>query len=65
MCASAGHIGQNVMIAATARGLTAAPTAAICDAVVERLLGLDRITQGAFYALVIGEPLPGARPGAY
>jgi len=61
----AGHIGQNVMLAATARGLTAAPTVAVCDAVVERLLGLDRITQAVLYALVIGEPLPGARPGAY
>ena len=54
----AGHIGQNIMIAATARGLTAGPTAAFHDAAVERLLGLDRITQAATYALVIGEPLP-------
>jgi SagB-type dehydrogenase family enzyme len=61
----AGHIGQNVMIAATARGLTAAPTAAFCDTAVERLLGVDRITQAVFYALVIGEPAPGASPAAY
>jgi SagB-type dehydrogenase family enzyme len=60
----AGHIGQNVMLAATSHGLTAAPTAALADSTLEDLMSLDRITQGVLYALVIGPPVPGARPGA-
>jgi SagB-type dehydrogenase family enzyme len=59
----AGHIGQNIMIAATARGLTAAPTAAVCDSTLESILSLDRITQGVLYSLVLGEPQAGALPG--
>jgi SagB-type dehydrogenase family enzyme len=56
----AGHIGQNIMTAATSHGFTANPTAAFCDEPIERLLGLDRVTQAALYALMIGEPRPGA-----
>jgi SagB-type dehydrogenase family enzyme len=61
----AGHIGQNVMVVATAHGLTAVPTAAILDSRVEQLLGLDRITQGCLYALALGLPDLGAALGAY
>jgi SagB-type dehydrogenase family enzyme len=61
----AGHIGQNIMVAATAHGLTAVPTAAILDSRVERLLGLDRVTQGCLYVLVLGLPDLNAPRGAY
>jgi SagB-type dehydrogenase family enzyme len=52
----AGHIGQNVMIAATYHGLTAGPTALLRDSLIEGLLGLDRVMQSVVYALVLGVP---------
>lgn len=50
----AGHSAQNMLLAATANGLAAAPTAAITDAVVEPLLGLDRVRQAALYVVAVG-----------
>ncbi|HWQ12914.1 MAG TPA: SagB family peptide dehydrogenase [Roseiflexaceae bacterium] len=55
----AGHIAQNVLLAATARGLAAAPTAALDDRAVDCTLGLTDLTEAAIYAVVIG---PGAEP---
>jgi SagB-type dehydrogenase family enzyme len=55
----AGHIGQNVMLAATQHGLSAAPSDFPRDARVEKLLGLDRIMQSVVYVLVLGKPRPG------
>jgi SagB-type dehydrogenase family enzyme len=52
----AGHIGQNLMIAATHHGLTAGPTALLRDCLLEGVLGLDRIMQSVVYALVLGVP---------
>lgn len=40
----AGHIGQNMMLAATRHGLSACPTAALSHSAVKRLLSLDRLT---------------------
>lgn len=51
----AGHIAQNLLLAATREELAAAPTAAIHDGVVERLLGLSPPLQSAVYAVVLGE----------
>ncbi|PZV34290.1 nitroreductase family protein [Mesorhizobium kowhaii] len=52
----AGHIGQNVMLAATNHGLSACPTAALSHSAIKRLLGLDRLTDAPIYALTISTP---------
>jgi SagB-type dehydrogenase family enzyme len=53
----AGHIGQNIMLAATSHGLTACPTAALCHTKISALCGLDDpVMQTPVYALAIGEP---------
>lgn len=56
----AGHIGQNVMLAATQHGLTACPTAALCQQPIRDLLGLKRITDAPIYAMTLG--VPGVEP---
>jgi len=54
----AGHIGQNIMLAATARGLCACPTAALNQSLIRRALGLrDAITQAPTYVLTLGAPV--------
>ena len=55
----AGHIGQNLLLAAADAGLAAAPTAAIHDGVVEGLLGLEPPLRSAVYAVALGPPGPG------
>jgi SagB-type dehydrogenase family enzyme len=50
----AGHIAQNMLLCATARGLAAAPTCAIADRLVEEACRLDRATQGAVYVIGLG-----------
>ncbi len=57
----AGHIGQNVMIAATHHGLCAGPTAFVRDAMLEEILQLDRVMQSVVYALIVGAPTPERR----
>lgn len=53
----AGHIGQNVMLAASAHGLTACPSAALNHAQVAKDLGhSDDPVKAAVYALGIGHP---------
>jgi SagB-type dehydrogenase family enzyme len=52
----AGHIGQNMMLAATNHGLSACPTAALSHSAIKRLLGLDRLTDAPIYALTISAP---------
>lgn len=52
----AGHIGQNIMLAATANGLTACPTAALSHSAIRDAIGLERITETPVYALTIGAP---------
>jgi nitroreductase len=54
----AGHIGQNMMLAATRHGLSACPTAALSHSVIKRLLGLDRLTDAPIYALTLSAPEP-------
>ncbi len=51
----AGHIAQNILLAATANGLASAPTCALSDSVAERLLGLDALTSSVMYTISIGE----------
>lgn len=50
----AGHIAQNVLLAASARGLAAAPTCALSDSRIESALGLDGAVQSAVYAVALG-----------
>jgi SagB-type dehydrogenase family enzyme len=50
----AGHIAQNILLAATDQNFACAPTSAINDALAESLLGLDPLAQAAIYAVAIG-----------
>ena len=52
----AGHIAQNIMLAATAHGLTACPTAALAHDIISAHLGLTEITHAPVYALCLAEP---------
>jgi SagB-type dehydrogenase family enzyme len=52
----AGHKGQNIALAAAARGLTACPTAALQEDLVKSFLQVERMTQTPVYALCLSEP---------
>lgn len=54
----AGHIAQNICIAAAEHDVVAVPTCAISDTLVEYLLDAHRVTHSVVYALVIGRRLP-------
>lgn len=58
----AGHIGQNVMLAATHHGLTACPTAALAQGRIRDVLDLKRITDAPIYAMTLG--VPGSEPAS-
>src|SRR5579859_4530408 len=60
----AGHIGQNMVLAATLAGLASATTSAVADSVVERALNLTQMTQSAVYAILLGKPDPGVSTGS-
>jgi SagB-type dehydrogenase family enzyme len=51
-----GHIGQNILLAATAQGLGACPTAALSHSLIADHLGLDQITHTPVYALALCHP---------
>ncbi len=52
----AGHVGQNVMLAATRRGLTACPTAALNHSRINQCIGEQGVTRSPIYALTIAYP---------
>lgn len=53
----AGHIGQNVMLAATRHGLSACPTAALSHTAIARCIdSRSNVTQSPVYALTLGRP---------
>lgn len=57
----AGHIGQNIMLAATHHGLTACPTAALSHRAIAELCRLnDPILDTPVYALGLGVPVGNA-----
>lgn len=57
----AGHIGQNIMLSASAHGLSACPSAAINHALVAQKLGhTGDPAKAAIYALTLGYPDPQA-----
>lgn len=59
----AGHIGQNIMLAATQHGLTACPTAALSHSAIRECLSLEGITNAPVYALTLCVPgVEAARP---
>ena len=50
----AGHVLQNVLLAATALGVTAFPLGGFYDAAVEELLGVDGVDESVLYGAVVG-----------
>jgi SagB-type dehydrogenase family enzyme len=52
----AGHIGQNIMLAATRHGLTACPTAALSHSAIRECLSLRSLTDTPVYALTLAVP---------
>ena len=54
----AGHIAQNMMLAATAHGLTGCPTAALGHSQICENLGFDGILQNPIYAVTLSKALP-------
>ena len=50
----AGHVMQNVLLAATALDLTAFPLGGFYDAAVEELLGVDGVDESVLYGAVVG-----------
>jgi SagB-type dehydrogenase family enzyme len=51
-----GHIAQNIMLAATAHGLSACPTAALAHQLIANHLGLEELTHTPIYALALCDP---------
>jgi SagB-type dehydrogenase family enzyme len=52
----AGHIAQNVLIAATRLGLAAAPTIGLGAGATDVFLGLDSRQEQSLYAIILGQP---------
>jgi SagB-type dehydrogenase family enzyme len=53
----AGHIGQNIMLAATRHGLSACPTAALCHSELTRCISPGaKLTHAPVYALTLARP---------
>ena len=52
----AGHLGQNVLLAAAALDLAALPVGGFYDRRVERLLGVDGVSESALYLFAVGRP---------
>jgi len=57
---NAGHLGQTFALTATALGLGPFQTAAFHDSAVEKLLGIDGITEIPIYLLAAGIPADGS-----
>lgn len=52
----AGHISQTVLLTATAMGLGSVVATALCDAVVEQILGVDPISEPMLAVTALGYP---------
>lgn len=55
----AGHVGQNLQLAATALGLSACPVASFYDDAVHDLLGVDGVTEVVLYCFFLGHASDG------
>jgi SagB-type dehydrogenase family enzyme len=53
----AGHVGQNVLLAATAFGLGAVPLGGYFDRLTDQFLGLDGVNESTLYTIALGRPL--------
>lgn len=56
----AGHVGQNVALAATALGVAALPFGGVYDRRVEEILGVDGVNESLVYAFALGAEGPEA-----
>ncbi|HEY0637999.1 MAG TPA: SagB/ThcOx family dehydrogenase [Pseudonocardiaceae bacterium] len=63
MLLNAGHLGQTFALVATALGLGPFQTAAFADERLERLIGVDGVTETVLYLLSAGHPVRTAVPG--
>jgi SagB-type dehydrogenase family enzyme len=54
----AGHIAQNLLVAACGLGLAATPTCAFADSLAEVALGVSGPDRGLLHAVVLGRPAP-------
>lgn len=52
----AGHIAQNVLLAATALGLHSVPLGGFWDDPFNRLMGFDGVNEAVVYAVLVGRP---------
>lgn len=52
----AGHLGQNIYLAATSMGLGACAIGAFMDDQINAMLGVDGIEEAALYMLTVGRP---------
>jgi len=52
----AGHMGQNLLLAATAASLAAVPVGGVYDRRVEDVLGVDGVNESLVYAFALGRP---------
>jgi SagB-type dehydrogenase family enzyme len=52
----AGHVGQNLLLAAAALDLAALPVGGFYDRRVERLLGVDGVNESPLYLFAVGRP---------
>lgn len=52
----AGHVGQNVVLAAEALGLSAVPYGGVWDRRADEFLGVDGVNESVVYSLVAGSP---------
>jgi SagB-type dehydrogenase family enzyme len=50
----AGHLAQNVLLAATALGLSAVPLGAFYDRRTDDFLGLDGVNESTLYTIALG-----------
>ena len=50
----AGHVGQNMLLAATAFGLAAVPLGGFYDRPTDEFLGLDGVNESTLYTIAIG-----------
>lgn len=57
----AGHIAQNLLVAASDLGLASWPSGAISDSRVEELLGIGGPDRAVLYAVVLGRPAKAPR----
>lgn len=55
----AGHVGQNLVLAATALGLGAVPLGGFYDRPTDEFLGLDGVNESTLYTIAIGRTADG------